>query len=138
MPYLVAVAMTLDLDDYELRWPLQLFVDEVTRLRGHRRKDHPLASLLFRIGPSDSWPQDTAWLLTEAFSSTVPADAFRAAPAAEAWVSQLVREAATWPEPGVRKPYWSVRAGSQTSSFPRMSFDQLLKRTKVAGYSNRP
>jgi hypothetical protein len=127
MPYLVAVAMTFDPDDYELRWPPQLFIEEANRLRGHRPKDHPLAPLLFSIGPSHSWPQDILWLLTEAFSSTVPADAFRAAPGPEAWVSQLVREAATWPEPGVRKPYWSIRAGSQTSSFPRMSFDQLTR-----------
>jgi hypothetical protein len=31
------------------------------------------------------------------------------------WFSQLIEEAAEWPEPGTRKPYWSVRAGRRTS-----------------------
>jgi hypothetical protein len=31
------------------------------------------------------------------------------------WFIQLIREVTTWPEPGLRKPYWSARTAGRTS-----------------------
>jgi hypothetical protein len=105
------VAVTFDPDDYELRWPPQLLIDEVNRLvrgkygsAGGRRYDNP------------DDPAEVEWLLTEAFSSTVPAEEFHQVadsqwgePTPGEWITDLVRAAADWPEPGTRKPYWSAR-----------------------------
>src|SRR6266536_4391534 len=121
--YLVAVYATIDPDDFELRWPPQLFIDEAKRLRS-------------RKGSSD-WMSDVEWLLTDAFVSTEPAEVFSHLSSGawgepkhytehEQWLSQLIREAATWPEPGTRKPYWSTRAGSRTSP-ARRDFDQVTR-----------
>jgi hypothetical protein len=130
--YAVAVAATFDPDDYELRWPPQLFADELDRLQG--RRPDMLSGLL---GRSDTWADDTEWLLTEAFVSTAPADVFnrvkssggwggRQQPSAEQWVSQLARQASKWPEPGTRKPYWSAR-GVRRPSPARMEFDEVTR-----------
>jgi hypothetical protein len=109
--YLVAVPATFDPNDYELRWPPQLFIDEANRLR--RRKPDVLNLL-----GTPAWAPDVKWLLTEAFVSTVPADTFVSmysheaqgpVPLAEQWLSQLLGEAANWPESGFRRPYWSAR-----------------------------
>jgi hypothetical protein len=53
---------TFDPDDFELRWPPQLFIDGAKRLRS-------------RKGSSD-WMSDVEWLLTDAFVSTEPAEVF--------------------------------------------------------------
>ena len=62
--------MTFDSDDYELRWPPQLFVDEANRLVGEDN---------WRIERDDSTEvgPDIEWLLTEAFLSTAPVETFR-------------------------------------------------------------
>lgn len=97
------MATTFDPDDFELRWPPQLFIDEAKRLLGRKRSAY---GDLFS-GPG--WAPDVEWLLTEAFVSTEPAEVFKSLPGTtsakhqpprpEQWLSQLVVEAATWPEP---------------------------------------
>lgn len=109
--------MTFDPDDYELRWPPQLFIDEIHRL----------------VSGLDRWSRGVLldsraveWLLTEAFNSTIPAAEFRHAigvdrisegeqvsETARPWLLDLVQEAARWPEPGTKKPYWSARMRRQ-------------------------
>jgi hypothetical protein len=118
------MAATFDPDDFELRWPPQLFVDEAKRLWDRKG--------------SSGWTSDVEWLLMDAFVSTDPVEAFSHLPTGawvepttyyaehEKWLSQLIREAATWPEPRPRKPYWSARARSRTSA-ARMDFDQLTR-----------
>ncbi len=66
MAYLVAVPATFDPDDFELRWPPQLFIDEAKRLRDRKG--------------SDGWKSDVEWLLTEAFVSAEPAEVFSRLP----------------------------------------------------------
>jgi hypothetical protein len=149
MPYLVAVAMIFDPDDYELRWPPRLFVDEADRLR--TRKFSASGDLFGHGG----WAPDIEWLLTEAFVSTVPIEAFRAArssggwedweapqqPGAEEWIAQLIRQAAKWPEPGVtRKPYWSARTSGRMRRTQldlgevSWSFVRLIEEFEADGY----
>jgi hypothetical protein len=131
--YLVVVSTTFDPDDYELRWPPWLFVDEAERVRG--RKNVPRG---YRFGhDQQEWASDMEWLLTEAFVSTVPAESFRRVTRAsnrdpsrteelETWVSHLVEQAAQWPEPGTRKPYWSTRTANR--SLPvRLNLDQTVQ-----------
>jgi hypothetical protein len=131
------VPATFDPDDFELRWPPQLFIDEAKRLRDRKG--------------SNSWTSDVEWLLTEAFVSTEPAEVFSRLPSGdwgepthytehEQWLSQLIQEAATWPEPGTRKPYWSARTTGRTSSARlefrdiKRGFLQLMDQFKADGY----
>jgi hypothetical protein len=59
---------------------------------------------------------------------------------AEQWLSQLLGEAASWPEPGTRKPYWSTRTTGRSNplgwSFARLSanFVQLIDELEANGY----
>jgi hypothetical protein len=143
VPYLVAVPATFDPNDFELRWPPQLFVDEAKRLQA-RRFD------LSRLGRTLSWQSDIEWLLTEAFVSAVPAETFQrvqstALPgwqsmAVDQWLSQLLQEAATWPEPSTRKPYWSARTIGRGSPARmelrevKRNFVQLVDQFEADGY----
>jgi hypothetical protein len=103
-------------------------VDEAKRLLDRKR------SAYGDIFSGPGWVPDVEWMLTEAFVSTEPAEVFKPAedsvgeaPAAETeqWLPQLIGEAANWPEPGTRKPYWSARTAGHTSSawmgFARLS-----------------
>jgi hypothetical protein len=76
-------------------------------------------------------------LITEAFVSTVPAEAFKHAMSGggwegprtedlEQWVSHLIRDATQWPEPGARRPYWSTRTASRTVRM-RLDLDQTVQ-----------
>jgi hypothetical protein len=131
--YLVAVPVIFDPDDYELRWPPQLFVDESHRLR--RRKDAPFGSPFG--GDRLEWASDMEWLLTEAFVSTVPVEEFKRAMSRggfegpptedlEQWVSELIEQARQWPEPGTRKPYWSTRTIARSLPI-RLDLDQTVQ-----------
>jgi hypothetical protein len=82
-------------------------------------------------------PHEIKWLLTEAFTSTVPAEAFEEAtssswgrtperPTARQWISELIQEAGNWPEPGTRKPYWSVRTTGRASQ-TRMTLEEVAR-----------
>ena len=121
------MSVTFDPDDYELRWPPQLFVDEANRL--WTRRVDPITTLFVRR-PLYTWPSEVQWLLREAFVSPVPADTFRQelnnAVGAEKWLTELINKAARWPEPDTRKPYWSARAGRR-ASLAGMNFDQLTR-----------
>jgi hypothetical protein len=64
------VATTFDREEYELRWPPQLFVDEANRLR---RPQVGLGDEVLGIDRTD-WVPAMRWLLTEAFVSTVPTE----------------------------------------------------------------
>jgi hypothetical protein len=131
--YLVVVSVTFDPDDYELRWPPRLFVDEAYRLTGRRG-----TSVAVMFDRPDKWVSEMMWLLTEAFVSSGPAEAMRRFShdggdwkAADwdglvHWVSQLVQDAMTWPEPGARKPYWSVRTATGPGS-GRLGFDDVTR-----------
>jgi hypothetical protein len=141
------VATTFDPEDYELRWPPQLFVDEAFRLL--RRRSNPLGDF---YDPPDNWVAEMEWLLTEAFVSSVPRLAFDRAqsirsweegPGAEnveQWVTQLVEQAAHWPEPGTGKRYWSTRTGGRVHrthmEFEEVvrAFVQLINEFKANGY----
>jgi hypothetical protein len=141
------VATTFDPDDYELRWPPQLFIDEANRLRG--RETTATGDLFSMFGSAD-WIPDVQWLLSEVFVSTVPAEMFKSLPSGawggrqgpgpEEWLHQLIREAATWPEPGARKPYWSARASGRTNpnrlgfGDVTQNFVQLIEEFEVDGY----
>jgi hypothetical protein len=117
LTYLVAVATTFDPDEYELRWPPQLFVDEANRLR--RYTTSPIDEII-GIDRID-WAPEMEWLLTEAFVSTVPKETLKRVlrggvrwggpnlRGAEQWISQLLGEVGNFPEPGTRRPYWSAR-----------------------------
>jgi hypothetical protein len=94
---------------------------------------------------------DMEWLLTEAFVSTVPVEAFKHAMSGggwegprtedlEQWVSHLIREAAQWPQPGARKPYWSTRTASRSLPIRLdlhqtvQAFVRLIDEFQVDGY----
>jgi hypothetical protein len=144
--YRIAVAAILDPDDYELRWPPQLFVDEANRLVG--RRDTPFGDV---FDSPDKWASEMEWLLTEAFLSSGPTEALKRAlqgrdwvrpdpKDAEQWVSQLIEEAAHWPEPGTPKRYWSTRTVGRSHP-TRMeleevvrAFIQLIDEFKIHGY----
>jgi hypothetical protein len=64
------VAVIFDPDDFELRWPPRLFVDEAKRLRDRKG--------------SSGWTSDIEWLLRDAFVSTEPAEVFSHLPSG-AW-----------------------------------------------------
>jgi hypothetical protein len=131
--YLVVVSVTFDPDDYELRWPPRLFVDEAYRLTGHRG-----TQVEVWFDRPEKWAPEMVWLLTEAFVSTGPAEALQrflragggwGAPDWDGlvkWVSQLVQEATRWPEPSVRKPYWSVRTAVGQGP-GRLGFDDVAR-----------
>jgi hypothetical protein len=121
---------TFDPDDYELRWPPQLFVDEANRLvGGHRSPDEIIVGLAGRAGVNE-----IKWLLTEVFTSTVPAEAFEQAtgsgwddrPSRHMWLAELVRQAASWPEPGPRRPYWSTRTTGRARP-AHMDFQEVVR-----------
>jgi hypothetical protein len=126
--YLVSVTMNFDPDDYEPRWPPQLFIDEVNRLVGSTSGSTGTR----RFGtPAD--PSYMKWLLTEVFTSAIPAEAFEEAfsrswgePTGGQWISELVEEVASWPEPGTGKPYWTVRTTGRASQ-ARMSFQEVTQ-----------
>jgi len=67
------VATTFDPDDFELRWPPQLLVDEAKRLLDRKRGAYG------DIFSGPGWLPDVEWLLTEAFVSTEPAEVFKPA-----------------------------------------------------------
>jgi hypothetical protein len=104
------VAVTFDPDDYELRWPPRLFVDEANRLLTFKA-DSFNGSLRRTI----TFISDVRWLLTEAFVSTVPRDTLDLVRDTQKWLTELIREAPRWPEPGTRKPFWSARVGRRAS-----------------------
>jgi hypothetical protein len=128
------VATTFDRDDYEyeLRWPPQLFIDEANRLVGEDN---------WRIERDDSTEvgPDIEWLLTEAFLSTAPVETFRQVPwgRQRLWVLQLMQKAASWPEPGTRRPYWSARTARRSPmGFEDVTrgFIQLIREFEANGY----
>ncbi len=61
-------------------------------------------------------------------------------PRPEQWLPQLIGEAANWPEPGTRKPYWSARTAGHTSSAwmglreVKRTFVQLIDQFEGHGY----
>jgi hypothetical protein len=124
------VTIVFDPDDYELRWPPQLFIDELNRLVGDRSRP---TGINLRGGEAAS---EVEWLLTEAFTSTEPAEALGRIPrsgwgrpgeiTAEQWLSELAQEAVTWPEPGSRKPYWTLRT-SGVSRQNWMTFEEMTR-----------
>jgi hypothetical protein len=128
------VTTIFDPDEYELRWPPQLFVDEANRLR--RPEGRPLDDAL-GIDRTD-WAPAMQWLLTEAFVSTVPTETLNrllhrgvswGGPnlrAAEQWVSQLIEAAPNLPEPGTRKPYWSSRTTARATPV-RLEFSEVTR-----------
>jgi hypothetical protein len=61
-------------------------------------------------------------------------------PLAEQWLSQLLQEAANWPESGFRKPYWSARTTGRSRPARmelrqvKRKFVQLMDQFKDHGY----
>lgn len=141
-----------DPDDFDLRWPPQLFVDEANRLLVRRRDVHPHSdkakSALYELfGPvpeeEDPSEPEVAWLLIEAFGSNMPVETFRQMPAKSRrqptrydWLRELIRQAANWPEPSLRKPYWSARVGRPRLGFGEVtvSFVELANEFELDGY----
>jgi hypothetical protein len=117
------MATTFDPDEYELRWPPQLFIDEANRLRRYTTSQ---VDEMIGIDRTD-WAPAIQWLLTEAFVSTVPTETLKRVlrggvqwggpnlRGAEQWISQLLDEVANFPEPATRKPYWSARTSARST-----------------------
>jgi hypothetical protein len=143
--YRVAVSLIFDPDDFDLRWPPELFAEEAHRLLGRRSSGATSRNLagkndflgVIRVDTSSA---DIEWLLTEAFVSTTPVETFcRVAantfaqrskpdrPDSTQWFMRLIREVAAWAEPSPRKPYWSARhAGGRGGR--QLEFDDLTRR----------
>jgi hypothetical protein len=122
--YLVVVSVTFDPDDFELRWPPQLFVDEASRVLGLQGEEIHQEEVYFSNAGID-----IEWLLTEAFASSVPFRSFIRLSGREQarWIVELIRAAATLPEPSLHRPYWSARAAARGRR-PQMEFDDVTRR----------
>ncbi|MFB7560855.1 hypothetical protein [Streptomyces brevispora] len=141
---------SLDLSDYELRWPAELFASEgsrVLRTTGH------------------SWEDRAKWLLTEAFTGTTAVTDFEEVPrhrdlandpwAATAggwgtpqqtgrdqrdWLKELIRRASELRYATAPRPYWPQRYGSdpspngRTARDARQDFARLISEFADNGY----
>jgi hypothetical protein len=128
------VATTFHPDEYELRWPPQLFIDEANRLRRYTTSQ---VDEMIGIDRTD-WAPAMQWLLTEAFVSTVPTETLKRVlrggvqwggpnlRGAEQWISQLLDEVANFPEPATRKPYWSARTSARPTP-ARLKFTEVTR-----------
>ena len=128
------MATTFHPDEYELRWPPQLFIDEANRLRRYTTSQ---VDEMIGIDRTD-WAPAMQWLLTEAFVSTVPTETLKRVlrggvqwggpnlRGAEQWISQLLDEVANFPEPATRKPYWSARTSARPTP-ARLKFTEVTR-----------
>jgi hypothetical protein len=135
------VAMSLDLSNYELRWPTELFVAEGERI--------------LRISGS-SWEGQAKWLLTEALGGGAaldfeeapvhrdPADdpwattanRWRHVPNAEDrcdWFEELVKRAPELRHAVAPRPYWPQRHGSGVSAGGRAERDAREDFARLVG-----
>jgi hypothetical protein len=135
------VAMSLDLSNYELRWPTELFVAEGERI--------------LRISGS-SWEEQAKWLLTEALGSGAamdfeeapvhrdPADdpwattanRWRHVPNAEDrcdWFEALVKRAPELRHAVTPRPSWPQRHGSGVSAGGRAERDAREDFARLVG-----
>ncbi|MFH8736771.1 hypothetical protein [Streptomyces sp. NPDC017964] len=137
------VAVSLDLSNYELLWPTQVFVAEGERILR-------VASL--------SWEKQAKWLLTEALGSTAVAD-FEERPdhnndpfaatgvwgsthagARVDWFTELVNRASELRHAVAPRPYWPQRhgsslfPGSRTTRDARQDFARLIGDFASSGY----
>ncbi|XMN04664.1 hypothetical protein ACK8N7_00600 [Streptomyces griseobrunneus] len=140
--------MSLDLSNYELRWPVPLFASEGERVLRH---------------PNRWWEDQALWLLTEAFAGTTVVADFeelpnRPAPSDDPWASttpgwgkrqgmdkrdwltELVGRASELRRAVAPRPYWPQRQGrglSHDGSTPRDSrrdFERIISNFADSGY----
>lgn len=141
--------MTEDHDDYVLRWPRQLFKDEVAGLLNKRTR-------------INGWSEACELLLEDAFVDATPRDAFAAAERAvgpDPWSSgpgsgpagldagqefmvALLRRADRLREVGPRTPYYSQRRAGATGSTltlptAALEFGRLVSDLEGRGYLER-
>ncbi|MFD9505009.1 hypothetical protein [Streptomyces sp. NPDC060035] len=143
--------MSLDLSNYELRWPTSLFVAE---------GEHVLRAA------DRSWDKRVTWLLTEALVGSTAAADFAAIPTAlnltddpwagtashwgaakktekdqqRAWLEELLARASELQHAAAPRPYWPHRHGqgsapaSRTERSPRKNFARLISAFVDDGY----
>ncbi|WP_318653734.1 hypothetical protein [Streptomyces sp. VITNK9] len=140
--------MSLDLSNYELRWPTSLFVSEGERV---------LRS------PNTSWAEQAIWLLTEALAGTTAVADFENLPKHPApsddpwasttpgwgqqggmdkreWLTELVSRAAELRHAAEPRPYWPQRQGrglshdGSTSRDTRRDFARIISDFADNGY----
>ncbi|MCX4970837.1 hypothetical protein OHA98_40055 [Streptomyces sp. NBC_00654] len=140
--------MSLDLSNYELRWPASLFASEGERV--------------LRV-PNRWWEDQAVWLLTEAFAGTTVVADFEELPDRPApsddpwasttpgwgkrqgrdkrdWLSELVKRASELRRAVEPRPYWPQRQGrglSRDGSTPRDSrrgFERIISDFADSGY----
>ncbi len=132
-------------EDYVLRWPRDLFQQEVSDLVARRRT-------------MDNWADRCAFLLSDAFASAAPRDAFLAANTSvsqDPWsnpipahlgpdrglsfMRTLLERADTLPEFSMRKPYYSQRNNAGATSTPEFpttvrEFVRVVNDLDIRGY----
>jgi hypothetical protein len=142
------VAVSLDLSNYELRWPTSLFVSEGERL---------LRS------SNTSWDEQAKWLLTEALAGTTAVADFEDLPSQPApsddpwatttpgwgkrggmdkreWLTELVGRATELRHAAEPRPYWPQRQGAglshdgSTSRNTRRDFARIIGDFAENGY----
>ncbi|MBG7704803.1 hypothetical protein HCJ76_43775 [Streptomyces sp. MC1] len=131
------VAVSLDLNNYELLWPTELFVTEgerILRVTGHAREEQ------------------AKWLLTEAFAGTTAVADFEERPdhnddpyastgvwgrsnadARVDWFTELVNRASELRHAAAPRPYWPQRRGSGLSSDDRTTRDARQDFARLIG-----
>ncbi|GFE17892.1 hypothetical protein Sgleb_59390 [Streptomyces glebosus] len=106
-------AVSLDLSNYELRWPTSLFVSEGERILRTASDDR-------------AWQDRAIWLMTEALAGTTVVADFKeaddwqtdawatarsAGPDKTAWFAELINRASELRHSVAPRPYWPQRHG---------------------------
>nr|WP_207568748.1 hypothetical protein [Frankia casuarinae] len=141
--------VNLDLSNYELVWPTQLFIAEGQRILDYHN--------------GQSWTDQATWLLTEALTGTTAVADFEALPRLSSpgdpwgwgsspsggsqramgqyeWFSELVGRAAELKQANSPTPYWPQRHGRvnlQAKSTPRdarRDFSRIIGEFSDSGY----
>ncbi|PPK63328.1 hypothetical protein CLV40_12941 [Actinokineospora auranticolor] len=102
---------------FELRWPIEILVEEVRRLLD---SDPPKFA---------NWSEECERLLEEAFRSQEPAVEFRAESDKGEWLAALVEHAQRLPRATKPKPYFSQR-GRERVEPSRLSLGETARRVR--------
>lgn len=100
----------LDVADYELAWPPDLFAAEARRLLGRPRLGRPSVDLLLREAFRD---ENVAEDLTTSLTSTDPWGAGVKSPSLREMLSELAETAHHLRQSAAPRPYWPQRQGQQ-------------------------
>ncbi|WP_326569922.1 hypothetical protein OIE69_42880 [Actinacidiphila glaucinigra] len=142
------VAVSLDLSNYELRWPASLFMSEGERI----------------LRSAGSWQNRATWLMTEALVGTTAVADFedlpnqtaptadpwattatgwstrRTVPDQHAWFTELINRGSELRRAAAPRPYWPQRHGNglahdgSTARDSRRAFARLINEFDADGY----